>query len=127
MSGIGPREAGQLAALEELSRSAQTIYGLTEQFAAARSHEDQVAQQLKRRYGHFKRSLMGAGFDQLAQLAGSMETAAGRTASQRTKTRILREGIGSIRFQLELEERMLRQSGKDEAEADEAPKSESGG
>ncbi len=127
MSGIDPRTAPKLAALEELSRSTQTLHALTEQFATAKAHEDQIAQQLKRRYGHFKRNLMGAGFDQLAQLAGSMETAAGRSGSQRTKARILREGIASIRFQLEMEEHALRGSGEKHADEDGAPEGESGG
>jgi hypothetical protein len=127
MSGVDPRTAGKLAALGDLSRSAQTIHGLTEQFAAARSNEDQFAQQLKRRYGHFKRSLMGAGFDQIAQLAGGMETAAGRSGSQRTKARILREGIASLRSQLELEERIVRASGEEEADDGGTTKTEPGG
>ena len=99
-----------LAALAELQRGAQAIHALTEQFAGARDGEDQIAQQLKRRYSRFKRTLMGAGFDNMAQLAGSMEIAAKRGGSQRTKARILREGAASIRFQLEMEEKTIRQT-----------------
>jgi len=108
------------------SHSAQTIYGLTEQFAGARSNEDQFAHQLKRRYAHFKRNLMLAAFDQIAQLAGSMEAAAGRSGSQRAKTRVLREGIASIRFQLESEERVLRKSAEKDADKGEEQKGGSG-
>lgn len=114
MGVIGPRDQGKLAALADIARAAQTIYGLTEQFAAARSNEDPIAQQIKRRCGRFKRSLMTAGFDQIAQLAGGMETAAGRTGSQRNKTRVLRESMSSIRHQLDLEERLIRKASADE-------------
>ena len=36
-----------------------------------------------------------------------MEIAAGRSGSQSVKTRILREGIASIKFQMELEQRTI--------------------
>jgi len=115
MGVIGPRDQAKLAALADLTRATQTIYGLTEQFAAARSDEDQIAQQIKRRCGRFKRVLMTAGFAQLAQLAGDMEHAAGRSGSQRSKTRILREGMSAIRNQLDMEERLIRKASSDEA------------
>ena len=115
MGVITPRDQVKLAALADITRAAQTIYGLTEQFAAARTREDSIAQQIKRRYGRFKRNLMTAGFDQVAQLAGGMESAAGRTGSQRNKTRILREGMGTIRHQLDMEERLIRKSSSDAA------------
>lgn len=110
MPHITPRGQAKISALAELQRAVDTLYGLTEQFAAARSHEEQISQQIRRRYGKFKIALLGAGFDQLAQLATGMEIAAGRGGAQRTKTRILREGIASIRFQLEMEEKLIRQS-----------------
>lgn len=108
MPHISPRAQAKLSALADLQRATDTIYGLTERFATARSHEDQFAQQLKRRYNKFKITLLGAGFDQLAQLATGMEIAAGRGGSQRTKSRILREGVASIRFQLDMEEKAIR-------------------
>lgn len=87
----------------------QHLHGLVEQFAAARSGQEQLAQTIKRQLGKLKLKFMGAGFDQLSQLAGAMQIAAGRTTSQNTKARILRDGVGSIKFQLELEERLIRQ------------------
>ena len=115
MAVISPRDQGKLDALTDITRAAQTIYGLTEQFAAARSGEDSIAHQIKRRYGRFKRNLSNAGFDQVAQLAGGMEMAAGRRGSQRMKTRILREGMGTIRHQLDMEERVIRKAGAEAA------------
>jgi hypothetical protein len=77
--------------------------------------------QLKRRYARFKRSLMTAGFDQIAQLAGSMEITAGRGGSQRVKARALREGIASIKFQLDTEERLIRKPSAEGEAAEEKP------
>ena len=50
---------------------------------------------------------MGAGLDSISQLAGGMEIAAGRSGNQGTKTRILREGVGSVKFQMELAQRLI--------------------
>lgn len=85
MAVISPRDQGKLDALADISRAAQTIYGLTEQFAVARSREDSMAQQIKRRYGRFKRNLSTAGFDQISQLAGGMEMAVRRVRRRRTR------------------------------------------
>jgi hypothetical protein len=118
MGAIRPRDQVKLAALAEIMRTVQTIYSLTEQFATARSDEDRIAHQIKRRYSRFKVALLGAGLDGLSQLAGSMEIAAGRSGSQRTKARILREGVASIRAQIDMEERLIRKESpeKDEEE-----------
>jgi len=110
MGSITPRGHAKLARLAEVQRTAQSLHGLTEQFATARSGEDQIARRIKRRYRHFKLKLMAAGFDHLSQLAASMEIAAGRGSSRRTKTRILRDGVASIRQQLEAEEKGIIRS-----------------
>jgi hypothetical protein len=110
MAHISPHDQARIAALTELQRHTDTIYGLTEQFAAARSGQDIISHQIKRRYNRLKVSLTGAGFDHLSQLASGMEIAAGRSGSQRTKARILREGVASIRFQLDTEEKLIRQA-----------------
>ena len=124
MAVISPRDQGKLDALADISRAAQTIYGLTEQFAVARSGEDSIAQQIKRRCGRFKRNLSNAGFDQISQLAGGMELAAGRRGSQRSKTRILREGMSTIRHQLDMEERSIRKAGAEAANEKQTRKEE---
>lgn len=110
MPAITPRGQAKLSALSEIQRTTQTLHSLTEQFATAKVHEDQFAQQLKRRYGRLKLKLMGAGFDRLSQLAGAMEIAAGRGGSNRNKARVLREGIASMKSQLDIEERVVRTS-----------------
>lgn len=105
----------QLAKLAEFENKAQHVYGLVERFAAARGKEaEALAMPLKRAFGRLKIELMGAGMDSLSQLAGAMEVAAGRGGSQHSKSRILREGVTSIKFQLELEQRTIL---RDEADA----------
>lgn len=124
MARLTPHDQAKLATLAELQRHTDTIYGLTEQFAAARSNQDLISHQIKRRYNRLKVSLTGAGFDHLSQLASGMEVAAGRSGSQRTKARILREGVASIRFQLESEEKLIRQAAvaeEDENDEEDAP------
>jgi hypothetical protein len=66
-----------------------------------------LAMPLKRAFGRLKLDLMGAGLDTLSQLAGSMEIAAGRGNAQHQKVRILREGVGSMRYQVEQEQRQI--------------------
>ena len=95
----------KLAGVRELSGNVQRLHGLVETFAAAKQGHEVLSQPIKRAFGQLKRAFMGAGLDSMSQLAGSMEIAAGRTTAPRTKARILREGVGSMRFQLEMEER----------------------
>ena len=110
MAGLlSPQAQQKVAALHQMSEKVQHVYGLVERFAAVRDqHQAEVlSQPLKRAFGKLKRDLMGQGFDTMAQLAGSMEIAAGRGSAVQTKARILREGVGSLRFQVEHEARQV--------------------
>lgn len=102
------RGRAKLSSLQELTRDVQHVYALTEQFATARSGHTQLSLPLKRAWNKFKLRSMAAGYDQMAQLAGGMAIAAGRSMTLRTKIRILRDGVASIQFQMELEERTIR-------------------
>lgn len=105
-----------------MSDRVQHVYGLVERFAASRDEKQagQQAQPLKRAFSRLKLELMGAGFDGMSQLAGAMEIAAGRGSALRTKIRILREGIGSLRFQVEQEIRKTVSEDEQARSADEA-------
>jgi hypothetical protein len=105
---LSPKAQIKLAALQDFSHKIQHVYALVEQFAADRSgkNADILAMSIKRSFAQLKRDFMGAGMDSLSQLAGSMEMAAGRSSSQPTKSRILRDGVGSLKFQVELEQRV---------------------
>lgn len=100
----------KLAELRKLTDKVHHVHGLVEKYAAAKTAQQARRQvlPLKRAFGKLKLELMGAGFDTLSQLAGSMELAAGRGGSQRNKVRILREGVGSLRFQMEQEQRNVK-------------------
>lgn len=105
-----------------MSGRVQHVYGLVERFASSRDEKQagSLAQPLKRAFSKLKLELMGAGFDGMSQLAGAMEIAAGRGSALRTKIRILREGIGSLRFQMEQEIRKTVSEDEQTRSADEA-------
>ncbi len=102
---LSTRAMTHLIALREFEQKTQRVYGLVETYATAKAESEMTVSQLKRALAQLKRDLLGSGFEQLSQLAGSMEVAAGRRLSQQAKSHILREGVGSLRFQLELEQR----------------------
>ncbi len=106
---LSPRARARLAGLRPLTELVQSAYSQVERYAATRDprHAEMMAQPLKRTFGRLKLELMGAGHDGMSQLAAAMEIAAGRNGAQRRKTHILREGVGSLRFQLEMEERRI--------------------
>ncbi len=114
----------KLAELEEFDKKVQRVHGLVEQFATSRSGTDTISATLKRSLGRLKTELMSAGLDAMSQLAAGLEIAAGRGMSQSTKRRILREGVASLRFQVEMEQRSVRQA---ELKAQEAAEARDGG
>jgi hypothetical protein len=107
---LKPAAQAKLGELEVLNQRIARCHALVEQFAASKGTMDSAY--LKRAFGDLKRNLMGQGYDAQAQVAGGMEIAAGRGASFSVKTRILREGIGSLKFQMELEQRVIIRDGQ---------------
>jgi hypothetical protein len=108
MSGsLSPRARSQLADLVPLVDKVHRAHNLVEQYAAAKVNADHHLMSLVRTLSQLKASFMGAGLDAMSQLAGSMETAARRGMPPSSKTRVLREGVGSLRFQLELAQRSV--------------------
>ncbi len=102
---LSSRAQVRLVTLREFEQKTQRVYGLVEQYATNRSDSETLTNAIKRALAALKRDLLGGGFEQLSQLAGQMETAAGRRLTQQAKSHILREGVGSLRFQLDLEAR----------------------
>lgn len=104
-----PQATQKLATLQTMVDRVQAVYGQVERYAATRDPEQAQAltMPLRRALGKLKLDLMGAGLDSLSQLAGSMEIATRRGGSQQNRARILREGIGSMRFQIEQEQRRV--------------------
>ncbi len=107
---LTPRGQAKVTKLADLQKRVQTIHAMTERLATAHTGQTQLAQALKRTYGRLKLQLSADGFDSMAQLAAGMEIASGRGGSITTKTRILREGVASLRYQIELEDRLTRRN-----------------
>lgn len=112
---LSPTAQTKLAAIAELDRRVQSAYGLVEQYAAAKANLETIEIPMKRSFSQLKMQFMGAGLDSLSQLAGSMEIASKRGMSQLSKSRILREGVGSMKFQLELAQRAVLTEEKERA------------
>jgi hypothetical protein len=104
---LRPQTQMKLAGLEEFVQRVQHVHGLVERYATTRGDADPFVMPIRRAFQQLKMRFMGAGFDALSQLCASMEQAVARGGSQATKSRILREGVGSLRFQLELEQRSI--------------------
>ena len=115
-----PKAQIKINALRRMADKVAHVHGMVEKFATEKNPKvaERMAHPMKRAFGKLKLDLMGAGFDTMSQLAGAMEIAAGRGGSQRNKARILREGVGSLRFQVEQEERKI--AAEDEREQREA-------
>lgn len=106
---LTPRAQQKLAALQALAGKIQHVYGLVERYATSANDQQAEVQAmpLRRAFSRLKVELMGAGFDSMAQMSGAMETAARRGGSVRNKARILREGVATLRFQMEQEQRQV--------------------
>lgn len=106
----GHRSALRLAALQELAKRVQHVHGLVEQYAAAAQYGNgaHFMIPLRRAFGQLKVAFLDTGLDALSQLAGSMEVAASRAGIPVRTVRVLREGVASMRFQLEAEQRSAR-------------------
>lgn len=104
---LSPSAQGRLAAVNEFVNRVQRVHGLVEQYATSKTNPDQYVMAMTRGFSQLKMLFMGAGLDAMSQLCGSMEIASKRGLSHMQKVRILREGVGSLRFQLELEQRAI--------------------
>jgi hypothetical protein len=99
-----------LAVLEigEFLTKVARVHGLVEHYATAKTNPGMYEMPAMRAVQQLKLQFMGAGFDTLSQLCGAMETTLRRGGSQVTKARILREGVGTMKFQLELAQRTVK-------------------
>jgi hypothetical protein len=109
---IGPQARQRLADLEVLQNRIQHLHGLVERFVAERNDPDQHIAALRRSLVRMKTELTGAGLDAMAQVCASLEIVAKRSGSKPFKGRVLREGIASLRLQLEIEQRLTRTAGE---------------
>jgi hypothetical protein len=99
---LSPGAAVKVGELQGFTPKVAHLNSLVENYAAARVHADSYQSSLKRAAEQLRQQLMAAGFDQLAQLCGSIAMTTIRGGNQNTKMRTLRELVGSLRFQIEL-------------------------
>jgi len=104
MSGkLSPTAQARVGLFESFSPQVARLHSLVEQFAVAGTRREEMRPSLKRAASQTKVRFMSAGLDTLAQQCASMEMAASRGGNPNQLVRILRELVGSLKFQLELE------------------------
>jgi hypothetical protein len=113
MANLSPGARARIAELSTLVDRVHRAHSLVEQYAAAKVNSEQFLLPLARQLTQLKLHFMAAGFDAMSQLAGSMEVAARRGLSPMAKVRVLREGVGSLKFQVELAQRAIMDEAKE--------------
>ena len=106
-SKLSPAAQQRVALLEQFVAPVGRMNSLVEQYATAKTGHDNFNGQIKRLAGQMKIKLMAVGLDQMSQLCGSIEQAAGRSSSTGPKARLLRELVGGLKFQLDLQIRTV--------------------
>ena len=104
---LSPVAQARVALYESFSPHVARLHSLVEQFAVARTKREEMRPALKRAASQIKIRFMSAGIDSLAQQCASIEMAASRGGNPNQLVRILRELIGSLKFQLDLEIRTI--------------------
>lgn len=102
-----PAAQQQLAKYEAFMNDVGRINSLTEQYAAAKTGADNFKQSLKRAAGQAKLKFMTSGLAQLSQICGAIELQASRSGNQGALARALREQVGNLKFQIDLEMRVI--------------------
>jgi hypothetical protein len=113
MANLSPGARARIAELSTLTDKVHRAHSLVEQYAAAKANSEQFLLPLVRQLTQLKLHFMAAGFDAMSQLAGSMEIAARRGLSPTAKVRVLREGLGSLKFQVGLAQRAIVDEAKE--------------
>jgi hypothetical protein len=100
---LSPAAQQRVVLLESYTNDIGRLNALIEQYAVANktAHEN-MNSSIRRLAGQLKLKLTGAGLDAMGQLCGAIEMAAARGLQPQQKTRIMRENVGSLKFQLEL-------------------------
>ena len=102
-----PAAQQELAKYEGFQRDVGRIHSLTEQYAAAKAGQDNFKASLKRAAGQAKLRFMTSGLAQLSQICSAIELQASRTAAQGAMARALREHVANLKFQIDLEMRII--------------------
>lgn len=90
------------------------INSLCEQYAAAKTGQENIKSSLKRAAAQGKLKFMTSGKAQLSQICGAIELQASRTGAQNAMARALREHVGNLKFQIDLEMRIIIKEDQEE-------------
>ena len=104
---MSPAAQQQLAKFESFVAEVGRINSLVEQFAVAKTGQDNLKASLKRAAGMSKLKFMTSGLAQLSQNCAAIEMAASRSGAQGAMARSLRELVGQLRFQIDFEMRNI--------------------
>lgn len=104
---LSPQDRDKLSQLDRVQNDVRHAYALVEQFAASPRDAEQLAGNLRRAFNKLKMLLTSAGFDRVAQIAANLEVTARRGLSHGPKSRALREGMGNLTRQIELERKAV--------------------
>jgi hypothetical protein len=99
---ISPSAALKVTELESYTNRVGRLNALIEQFAVEKTNPDNLNAQIKRVAGDLRLALMTAGLESLSQICGSIVLTCSRSGNHGTKTRSLREAVGSLKFQIDL-------------------------
>ncbi|HUF69302.1 MAG TPA: hypothetical protein VMM79_11730 [Longimicrobiales bacterium] len=112
---LTPRDRERLASLDTFTGRVRHAHGLVEQFASSPREAEQLGSSLRRSFSHMKMLGTTNGFDRLSQICGGLEMTARRGMSHIPKASALREGVGNLTRQVDLERRAIMTASKREA------------
>jgi len=109
---LSPVAQQKLIQIADFQLRVQRLHGLVEQYATIRANPVLLEAPIRRASEQLKISFMGAGYGAMSQVAGAMAVALRRGGPVAGKARILREAVGSLRSQLDTEQRTVAAEGK---------------
>ncbi len=113
----------QLQTLDGFGNRMHHVRGLVEKLAVERMDVEGVAGQCRRAFNQLKMQLAGAGLDTMANLCGQLELTARRGMPHASKVRMLRDGVGTLTRQIDVEKRQITTAAKRAADAERAAES----
>jgi len=118
---LTPVAQQKLLQISDFQLRVQRLHGMVEQYATAKVNASLHEAPIRRAAEHLKITLIGAGYAQLAQVAASIAMALRRGGSAAGKARALREGVGTLRAQLDTEQRIVAAEGRVRASPEPGP------
>ena len=109
---LTPVAQQKLIQLADFQLRVQRLHGLVEQYATTRVNPALMEPPIRRAADQLKILFTGAGYGPLALVAGAMAVALRRGGPVSTKARVLREAVGTLRAQIETEQRVTSAEGR---------------